>query len=198
LINQYSERNEIDKVNKHVQRIKSSVNNLTSILNDFLSLGKLEAGKIDVNKESIDLDEFLKEIRGEITPMLKAGQRLKISSACEMEHINSDPHVLKNILFNLISNASKYSDMDKAIYIDCGEVSGGISFAIRDEGIGIPLEDHKNLFERFFRASNAGNVQGTGLGLNIVRRYADLLGASVSFTSESGEGSVFTVAIPFR
>ena len=59
-----------------------------------------------------------------------------------------------------------------------------ISFAISDEGIGIPPEDFKNLFERFFRASNSGNVQGTGLGLNIVKRYADLLGASISFTSE--------------
>jgi PAS domain S-box-containing protein len=197
LINQYSKRSEIDKIEKHVLRIKSSVNNLTSILNDFLSLGKLEEGKIDVNKTSFDLQEFLKEINGEITPMLKIGQKLKISCACEVQYIRSDSHVLKNILFNLISNASKYSENNKSIYIDCTGGNNSISFAIRDEGIGIPEEDYKNLFERFFRASNSGNVQGTGLGLNIVKRYADLLGATISFTSEYRVGSVFTVLIPF-
>ena len=198
LIKQYSKRSDTNEVNRHVLRIKSSVNNLTSILNDFLSLGKLEEGRIDVNKKSINLHEFLKEISGEITPMLRAGQKLKIGGDCDIEHIHSDPHVLKNILFNLISNASKYSDMNKSICIGCSGGSNGISFAISDEGIGIPPEDFKNLFERFFRASNSGNVQGTGLGLNIVKRYTDLLGGSISFTSEYGVGSVFTVAIPFE
>ena len=197
LINQYSKRSEIDKIDKHVLRIKSSVNNLTSILNDFLSLGKLEEGKINVNKTSFGLQEFLKEINGEITPMLKIGQKLKISCDCEMAHIRSDSHVLKNILFNLISNASKYSESNKSIYIDCTGGPNSISFAIKDEGIGIPQEDFKNLFERFFRASNSGNVQGTGLGLSIVKRYADLIGATISFTSEYRVGSVFTVLIPF-
>jgi PAS domain S-box-containing protein len=197
LINKYSKRSEMDKIEKHVLRIKSSVNNLTSILNDFLSLGKLEEGKIDVNKISFNLQEFLKEINGEITPMLKSGQKLKISCACELEHIQSDPHVLKNILFNLISNASKYSESNKSIYIDCTGGHNSIRFAIRDEGIGIPPDDFRYLFERFFRASNSGNVQGTGLGLNIVKRYADLLGATISFTSEYRVGSVFTVMIPF-
>jgi PAS domain S-box-containing protein len=198
LIKQYSKRNEGDKIDKHVLRIKSSVNNLTSILNDFLSLGRLEEGKIDVTKKSINVNEFLREISGEITPMLKAGQKLKIGSDCEIERIHSDPHVLKNILFNLISNASKYSDVNKSISIGCSGGNNGISFVISDDGIGIPPEDFKNLFERFFRASNAGNVQGTGLGLNIVKRYADLLGATISFTSEYGVGSAFTVAIPFE
>ena len=198
LINQYVKRNEGDKIDKHILRIKSSVNNLTSILNDFLSLGKLEEGKIDVNRGSINLQEFLKEINGEITPMLKAGQKLKISYDEKLEYIYSDAHVLRNVLFNLISNASKYSDVNKIIYIDCNATARGVVFAIRDEGIGIPQEDHKNLFERFFRASNAGNVQGTGLGLNIVKRYVDLLGGSVSFTSEYGQGSVFTVLIPVQ
>jgi PAS domain S-box-containing protein len=197
LIGQYADRSEVEKVSRHVERIKSSVNNLTSILNDFLSIGKLEEGRIDVNKESIDLHEFLKEISGEVTPMLKAGQKLKINFDCERKRIHSDPHILKNILFNLISNASKYSDINKFISMNCNTDSDGIAFDIQDEGIGIPREDHKNLFEMFFRASNAGNVQGTGLGLNIVKRYVDLLGASISFTSEYGSGSIFKIVIPF-
>lgn len=196
LINQYAELNEADKVSKHVHRIKSSVNHLTSILNDFLSLGKLEEGKINVNKESIDLHEFLKEIREEITPTLKTGQALKLSCEHDGQNVYSDTHVLRNILFNLISNASKYSDVNKLIYITCRAQNSGVHFTIRDEGIGIPEEDKKHMFERFFRASNAGNAQGTGLGLNIVKRYVDLLGGSISFTSEYGNGSSFTIWIP--
>jgi len=69
-------------------------------------------------------------------------------------------------------------------------------FDVRDEGIGIPHEDQKHMFDRFFRASNSGNVQGTGLGLNIVKRYIDLLGGSISFSSEHGKGTIFNVIIP--
>ena len=72
----------------------------------------------------------------------------------------------------------------------------GIEFHVRDEGIGIPEEDLKHMFERFFRASNAGNIQGTGLGLNIVKRYAELLNGSVSLTSRPGEGSTFSISLP--
>jgi signal transduction histidine kinase len=103
---------------------------------------------------------------------------------------------LRNILFNLISNASKYSDENKVITISCFIDQRSLGFAIRDEGIGIPMEDHKHMFDRFFRASNAGNVQGTGLGLNIVKRYVELLEGTISFASEYGKGSVFTVIIP--
>ena len=108
----------------------------------------------------------------------------------------SDVRILRNILFNLISNASKYSDSDKKIYIKCSRQENEITFQIRDEGIGIPEEDFKHLFDRFFRASNAGNAQGTGLGLNIVKRYADLLGGNTSFESKYGKGSTFSIALP--
>ena len=198
LINQYVERSEIGKVSKHVQRIKSSVNHLTSILNDFLSLGKLEEGRIDVTKESIHIADFLKEIKEEITPTLKTGQALKIKCDPSIEYIDSDARILRNILFNLISNASKYSGESKPITIKCFVDEKGVHFAIIDEGIGIPPEDQKHMFDRFFRASNAGNVQGTGLGLNIVKRYVDLLEGIISFRSEFNKGSVFTVIIPIQ
>ena len=198
LINQYIERKEIEKVGKHVQRIKSSVDHLTSILNDFLSLGKLEEGKIDVNKESIQLSDFLKEIEEEITPTFKGGQTLKIDCHPALEQLNSDSRILRNILFNLISNASKYSAENKVIVMECFVDKKNVGFAIRDEGIGIPIEDQKHMFDRFFRASNAGNVQGTGLGLNIVKRYVELLGGTISFSSEFGKGSVFTIIIPIQ
>jgi signal transduction histidine kinase len=169
---------------------------LTSILNDFLSLGKLEEGKVDVIKEEIHLPEFLSEVREEITPTLKQGQNIKVRCDGNVTRIYSDGRILRNILFNLLSNASKYSEVDKPIHVDCNATSEGAAFLIRDEGIGIPEDDQKHMFETFFRASNAGNVEGTGLGLNIVKRYAELLDGSITFESEYGKGSKFIVWIP--
>lgn len=196
LIEKYNDRKEGEKVTKHVQRIKSSVNHLTSILNDFLSLGKLEEGKIDIAKETVSLGDFLKEVEEEIAPTLKTGQDLRVDIAAAPKAIDSDPRILRNILFNLISNASKYSEPGKRIEVICKQDTNILFFIVRDEGIGIPVHEQKHMFDRFFRASNAGNVQGTGLGLNIVKRYVELLGGSISFRSEFGKGSAFTVVLP--
>ncbi len=198
LIDQYTTRGEDEKVRKHVLRIKSSVNHLTSILNDFLSLGKLEDGRVDVVTELVSLVDFLKEIEEEMSLTLKEGQHLSIDyTECPRE-IYADARILRHILFNLISNASKYSVAGKPIDIVCKKQKNDLFFIVRDEGIGIPQEDQKHMFDMFFRASNAGNVPGTGLGLNIVRRYVELLEGTISFTSEYGKGSIFTVSIPLR
>jgi PAS domain S-box-containing protein len=196
LVQQYKERQEYDKQDKHIGRIKSSVNHLTQILNDFLSLGKLEEGKVDVKTESIELDVFLQEIREEVQSFLKVGQTVEVSNEQGLKEIQSDVRILRNILFNLISNASKYSEPGNVIVISCEKSDSRILFHVKDDGIGIPKEDQKHLFDRFFRASNAGNVQGTGLGLNIVKRYVDLLSGEISFTSEPGDGTVFQISIP--
>ncbi len=198
LISQYNDLGDRDKVSKHVKRIKNSVNHLTSILNDFLSLGKLEEGRIDLQRDYFSPPEFLEEVKEELTSTLKNGQRLHIECEASSVMIYSDVRILRNIFFNLVSNASKYSGSDKGIYLSCLQDDKYIAFNIRDEGIGIPLPDQKHMFERFFRASNAGQVQGTGLGLNIVKRYTDLLGGTITFSSESGKGTIFTLSIPIE
>ncbi|HEX5171021.1 MAG TPA: PAS domain-containing sensor histidine kinase [Cyclobacteriaceae bacterium] len=198
LINQYNEKGDTEKVDKHVKRIKASVNHLTAILNDFLSLGKLEEGRVEVSRTSIDLREFFEEIQEEVSPSLKEGQQLNIECPGDIRTLDTDPRIMRNILFNLISNASKYSDKEKNIYITCTHNNGQIIFSIRDEGIGISKEDQRHLFDRFFRASNAGNIPGTGLGLNIVKRYVELLRGDISFTSEHGKGSTFIITLPLE
>lgn len=198
LIDQYNQREEKEKVNKHVQRIKSSVNHLTSILNDLLSLGKLEEGKIDVVMEPVAVADFLKDVEEELASTLKADQRLIIDHRAAPDVVDTDPRILRNILFNLISNASKYSESAKPIFVTSVKQGRTVLFVVKDEGIGIPDEDQKYMFDRFFRASNAGNVQGTGLGLNIVKRYVELLNGSISFVSEFGKGSIFTVKFPLQ
>lgn len=195
LIKQYKDKSEVEKIDKHILRIKASVDHLTSLLDDVLSLGKLEEGKIDINFESIQADEFLKEVKEEIGP-LKKGQKLKIHCDLGLPEIQTDPHILRHILFNLISNASKYSAENKTINLDCSIKNHEVVFSVLDEGIGIPHDDQKHMFDRFFRASNTGSIQGTGLGLNIAKRYVDLLKGSITFTSEYGKGSTFVASIP--
>jgi PAS domain S-box-containing protein len=196
LINQYKNKGELDKVEKHVLRIKSSVNHLTGILNDFLSLGKLEEGVLDLQLTTVNMEEFFGEIVEEIKASLKEGQSVEVQCSKEITGLQTDPRILRNILFNLISNASKYSDPDKKIRLTCEAEKETVVFLVKDEGIGIPKEDVKHIFERFFRASNVTNIQGTGLGLNIVRRYVELLSGTISFSSEYGKGSTFKVTIP--
>ena len=198
LINQYQGKGEFEKIVKHVNRIKSSVNHLTSILNDFLSLGKLEEGKIEVNYEDIHVHDFLNEVREEILETLRPNQKIIINEPLPVIRIRSDVRILRNIMFNLISNASKYSDAGKNIYIDTSRRADNIIFDIVDHGIGIPEEDFKHMFDRFFRASNAADTQGTGLGLNIVKRYVELLNGSVTFISRYGEGSTFSIKLPLN
>lgn len=196
LIQQYKDKKDYDKQDKHILRIKSSVNHLTQILNDFLSLGRLEEGKIDVNFEQVEVRSFMTEILEEVNSFLKDGQKVILDCSDSIGSIGTDTRILRNIMFNLISNASKYSDVNKTIYITCANKKGRTLFSIQDEGIGIPIEDQKHLFDRFYRASNAGNIQGTGLGLNIVRRYAELIGGEISFQSEYEKGSTFFISLP--
>lgn len=196
LVQQYKNKGELDKIDKHIQRIKSSVNHLTAILNDFLSLGKLEEGRVDIEREDVNVEEFFHEIHEEIRPLLKEGQTIELNCTLKNKIIPLDRRVMRNILFNLISNASKYSDNNKTIYLTCKENKTDLVISVRDEGIGVPEHEIKHLFERFFRATNATNIQGTGLGLNIVKRYVDLLDGKIDFESTEGKGSTFTITLP--
>jgi PAS domain S-box-containing protein len=196
LIQQYQERGEMSKTDKHIARVKSSVHHLTGILNDFLSLGKLEEGRIEVMNETVSLNHFFEEIKEEIKPTLKENQKLHINFTQPELNFQTEPRVLRNILFNLISNASKYSEAEKTIYLNASYTNDKITLEIRDEGIGIPPSEVKHIFERFFRATNASHIQGTGLGLHIVKRYLDLLQGDIHFTSEEGKGSSFIITLP--
>lgn len=198
LIDQYRAAGQLDKIDKHVGRARASANHMTSILNDFLSVGKLEEGKVDITMEPVEVAALFGDISEEIKLTLKPGQQIIIDCQNSTQEILTDSRMLRNILFNLLSNASKYSDNDKTIRLSCHNRDQHLIVSIQDEGIGIPTDDQRHLFDRFFRASNALNIQGTGLGLNIVKRYLDLLNGSISFTSEHGKGSTFTIQLPIK
>ena len=195
LIGKYTNGEQQEKRIKHIDRIKSAVNNLTGILNDFLSLSKLEEGKIDNQPEPFDFNILCGEIAEDIQGLLKEGQKIE-HSADQQTPVTLDRRIMKNILFNLMSNAIKYSPENSTIFCQTLLKDNELIINIKDEGMGIPKPDQEYLFTRFFRATNVTNIQGTGLGLNIVKRYVDLMNGNISFESEEGKGSVFTIKIP--
>lgn len=188
---EYKERKE-----KHLKRIKTSVKNLTSILNDFLSIDKLEEGKMEISKTEFSIIELIEEAKEELEPYLKEKQEILVVNNLFVDFIICDRNIIKNILINLLSNASKYSDEGKEIVLTLSGTAEGIEIQFKDSGIGIPQEDQKRLFERFFRAKNVTNIQGTGLGLNIVKRYVDLIKGEITFNSKENIGTTFIVTIP--
>ncbi|WP_286727376.1 MULTISPECIES: PAS domain-containing sensor histidine kinase [Sphingobacterium] len=194
LIEKYSERPD-DKANiiKHTNKIKSAVQLLTSILNDFLSLEKLEAGIVVMNKQYINLVELAEEITEEMQLICKKNQHIVYQHTGEIGHFTLDPNLLKNALVNLISNAIKYSGEDTLIEFTTCIDDEGCLISVKDNGIGIPEEDQVHLFEPFFRAHNTGNIPGTGLGLNIVKRYIELMEGQMEFESEVHKGTSFRV-----
>ena len=193
LMIQYIKEEQQDKREKHFQKIRSSVDMLTTILNDFLSLSRLEEGGVEVVWETFNIHDFCKDIMEEVQHILKNGQRLGLNQASKQLMVFMDKKLLKLILINLISNASKYSDKETDIICKVQLTQNTLQISITDVGIGIPEEEQKHLFDRFFRASNATHIKGTGLGLHIVKRYAELMNGTVSFESTFGKGSTFTL-----
>ncbi len=196
LIEAYNDGGQDQKREKHIIRIRSAVNNLTSILNDFLSLSKLEEGKVLSHPVEFMFNDFCNDLLDDILPILKPGQKV-ISPTDNLKTVLFLDHkLLKNILLNLFSNAIKYSEQGKSIYFEFSMDEKSLYFSIRDEGIGIPSEEQEHLFTRFFRAHNVENIQGTGLGLTIVKRYLELMDGSIHFESHPGVGTIFKISLP--
>ena len=188
LLAKYSLTEEQDKRDRHIERIKSSVNNLTNILNEFLSIGKIEDGIITVNNIEINAESLLISICSEMHGLLKSGQKINYKHTGNSKII-IDPSLLKNVLFNILSNAIKFSVDNSTVYFTSAVSENNIEITVRDEGIGMSAPDQEHLFERFFRGSNALNIQGTGLGLHIVGKYMELMNGNISIKSELEKGT---------
>ncbi|MET7028272.1 PAS domain-containing protein [Sediminicola luteus] len=185
-----------DKIERYVERIKSNVRNLVVILNDFLSLDKLDEGKLQPNPQLFDLVQFSKTLIEEMKTNTKEGQTLKFTHNDEDILVYIDPKLLSHILINLMTNAIKYSEEKQEVILDVQNNGNQVVLTITDNGIGIPEKERQHLFERFFRAENALNIQGTGLGLHIVKQYVTLMEGTVNYKSELGKGTTFTVKLP--
>jgi signal transduction histidine kinase len=195
LIDKYKKEEEDEKRKKHVDRIKSSVTNMTLILNDFLSAERLEEGKIFANKVEFSLTELIEEIIADIKNLTKKEQQVTYHHSGFLL-VKSDKQMVRNILLNLLSNAIKFSSDDGKISIASSVSSNEFIIEVKDNGIGIAEDDQSYLFERFFRAKNAINIQGTGLGLNIIVKYLEALEGKIHFKSKLNVGTTFVACIP--
>ncbi|WP_266366414.1 sensor histidine kinase [Tellurirhabdus rosea] len=193
LLEKYTTTEQQEKRDRHIQRIKSSVNHLNDILEEFLSVGKLEEGKVEATYSYFHLNDLIADVIADMQSMLKAGQRVEAEIDCNTQ-VRLDKSLVRKVLVNLISNAVKYSGENTTVWVRgwCRGTNSRIE--VQDQGIGISEEDQKHLFERFFRAKNATNFAGTGLGLHIVAKYLELLNGTIELSSELNKGTTVTIS----
>lgn len=196
LIDKYKTEESVEKRARHVNKIKTSIGNLNHILNDFLSLSKLEEGKIEASFSEVNLNDLISEVIEEMATIKKEGQTFIRELKGENPVMFTDRKIFKNILINLLSNSIKYSDENKQITLRVICTFENTTIIVKDEGKGISDADQKHLFERFFRAKSVINIQGTGLGLNIVKKYVEELSGEIEFESELGVGTSFKINLP--
>jgi PAS domain S-box-containing protein len=195
LIGKYVRTEDKEKREKHIQRIVSSVNHLNDILEEFLSVGKLEEGKINANFVEVNIESCCAEVVTEMQNIAKKGQKI-LYTHCGGTKFITDCSILKKVLINLLSNAIKFSPENSEILIKSSLDDKNLTVEVIDSGIGISAKDQKHLFERFFRAENAMNIKGTGLGLHIVGKFVEMLNGAISIKSELGKGTAVLLEFP--
>jgi PAS domain S-box-containing protein len=196
LLSKYTTAEDQDKRDKHIKRTKDAVKHLNVLLEDFLSVGKLEEGKIKPEPSPFSLRDLLEEVTEEMQSLAKKDQHIHCQCPDSWQ-ITSDERLVKNILINLLSNAVKFSDEGGTIHIQAeARPGGGAIIRVLDHGIGISKEDQQHLFSTFFRGTNVVNIEGTGLGLHIVRRYLNLLQGTISLESTVGKGTLVSIELP--
>lgn len=194
LIEKYKTEKDQNKRNKHIERIISSVKMLDEILSNFLSVGKIEDGKVQVNKEEFNIVAHIGMMLADLKCVLKTNQIINFQHSGD-HIIYTDPLLMKHIIINLASNAIKFSPEGSIIQINTQANKDSICMKIKDEGIGIPENDLMHLFELFYRGSNAMHIQGTGIGLHVVKKYLELLQGEIEYKSLEGRGTEFNVII---
>jgi len=192
LVSKYETTEDQPKREKHIQRIVSSVNMLNDILNDFLSVGKIEEGRMQVRFSDVKIEETIRAQINEMHTILKRGQKIYYTHSGK-EQAWLDMTLLKHILMNLVSNAIKFSPESSQIIISTEYADDTLTLSVKDAGVGISKADQEHLFERFFRGSNVTNVQGTGLGLHIVAKYAELMNGEIICKSDINMGTEFII-----
>ncbi|MEO8809007.1 MAG: response regulator [Rhodanobacter sp.] len=184
-----------------LKKIHVAGKHLLGLINDVLDLSKVEAGKMELSLEKLPVAALLQGVIDTTSPLVRKQGNQLILEAGELGGMNTDVTKLRQILFNLLANASKFTENGN-IYLRVRRESAGsrdwLVFAVQDTGIGITLEQQEKLFEPFAQAeaSTHGKYGGTGLGLALSRRFAELLGGNIELHSVPGEGTTFTVRVP--
>lgn len=193
LLSKYVAAEDQPKREKHISNIIASVNVLTDILNDFLSVGKIEEGKVYVRPSDLDIRQYISTLVEELQAIARPGQQL-IYKHEGPEKVYLDPALLRHILMNLITNAIKFSFDDSIVEITTWNNEDSFILSVKDYGLGITQEDQQHLFELFFRGANVTNIQGTGLGLHIIAKYVAMMKGKIEYTTELNQGTEFIIS----
>ena len=196
MLERYGERLDAESKSDLVGMIKLAVKNMTQMLEEVLFIGKADTGHLQFAPQLTEPDEFCRSLLKELKAGIGKSHRLEFDASGEHAPVSLDVHLLRKILVNLLSNAIKFSPQGSSVTLRSARGDSAITFEVSDHGIGIPPEDHPNLFETFHRARNVTNIQGTGLGLAIVKQCVELHGGEISYTSALGQGTRFVVTIP--
>ncbi|CAL1518882.1 PAS domain-containing sensor histidine kinase [Chitinophaga sp. MM2321] len=197
LVKHYEAEQDQPTRNKHIQRIINNVSLLTDTLNDFLSVGKIEEGKIQIRNVAFEIEEHFNTIIQEMQGIAKDNQLIEYQHDGD-NRVFLDPSLLKHIVMNLLGNAIKFSTPGSHIQIQTSKTGHEFTLQVKDNGIGMSEEDQQHLFERFYRGSNVSNIQGTGLGLHIVHRYSEMMNGNILCDSELNKGTTFTITFPIE
>jgi PAS domain S-box-containing protein len=196
LLSKYKLSEQQGKRDKHIKTITDKVHYLNNILNDFLSIERLQKGKVNYKFSTFKVSKVVNEVVYNANMLLKDGQQINYPADIDGFSLHQDEKIVELALSNLVHNAIKYSSEDTIIDIMITQDETTTTFHVKDNGIGIPEKDQKNIFNRYFRAENALLTQGTGIGLNIVKDHLENLKGTITFESNEREGTIFTITIP--
>ncbi|MGB3694215.1 MAG: ATP-binding protein [Spirulinaceae cyanobacterium] len=192
----YSQGEIDEKKRKNFRRIHSSIEHMRHILDDVLVVGDAEAGRLEFRPQPLDLLELCQEIVEDVKMNSSLQSTIVFTSKEECHDTYMDKHLLKHILTNLLTNALKYSPEVSIVKFELFCSENQAVFCIQDQGIGIPYQEQKAIFESFYRGTNVGKIKGTGLGLAIVKSCIELHQGSLKIESEVGAGTKFVVTLP--
>lgn len=181
---------------KYVKRIESSVNMMTTLLDDALFFGKIESHSIQIEKRQFNILKLIELILEEIKQISHHSGVFVLKNNLNKTDLINDERMVYQIFQNLISNAEKYSNENSEVNIELNNKGQDFIISVADNGIGIPNKDITNIFDPFFRASNVGNKQGTGLGLSIVKKCVEHVKGDIALESILNKGTKFTIKIP--
>ena len=196
LFSQYGDRLSEERKRSGYHEVNQAIQQMVTLLDDILILGRAEAGKLELEPEPLNLKVFCQNLITELKTALGTSHRLALVTAGQCEELWMDPKLLRHIISNLVSNAIKFSSPGSVVEINLNCAPTQVLLSVEDHGIGIPIDEQKYLFDTFFRASNVREIPGNGLGLAIVRQSVELHGGSITFESRPGEGTTFFVILP--
>lgn len=181
----------------HFQLMRSAIKNMDQLLTEVLLIGKADSGKLRYQPTLLALEPFCRQLVTELQLNISKTHNLIFTTHGQISEALWDESLLRHILSNLLTNAIKYSPEGSTVRFELIYQANSVLFQIQDQGIGIPLEDHKKLFQPFHRASNVDKIPGNGLGLAIVHKCVEIHQGQISVQSQEGVGTTFTVTLPY-